>query len=196
MYDAKALAAWAVKYEADPARRAAALEQRYGPLVDDEIARKQLLIDGASCSMTLEVMDQVADAFGEMAVRRLTSLDFTDPFGAGLPTWNGPKQPAQLSPMNPRGVLTVLGLFEKWKEAHAKTRSASTAIGTALRSMSSLPSGARRMRAVQASPYRESRPRLLHDRSHHGLLGADWRKTGARRHWWVTKSSRIEEMPT
>lgn len=126
MYDPKALAAWAVKYETDPAKRTAALEQLYGPLVDDEIARKQLLVDDASRSMTLEVMDQVADAFGEMAVRRLTSLDFTDPFGAGLPTWNGPKQPAQLSTTNPRGVLTVLGLFEKWKEAHAKTRSAST----------------------------------------------------------------------
>ena len=126
MYDPKALAAWAAKYESDPAKRAVALEQLYGPLVDDEIARKQLLVDDKSRGMTLEVMDQAADAFGEMANRRLTSMDFSDPFGAGLPAWEAPKQPTPRTNVTPRGVLTVKNLFDKWKEAHAKTRSAST----------------------------------------------------------------------
>lgn len=126
MYDPKALAAWAVKYETDPAKRAVALEQLYGPLVDGEIARKQILVDETSRGKTLEVMDQAADAFGEMATRRLTSLDFTDPFGAGLPAWNAPT-PATPGPVAaPRGVLTVEKLFAQWKEAHAASRSPST----------------------------------------------------------------------
>lgn len=81
MYGPRALAAWAVKYETDPARRTVALEQLYGRLVD-EVACKQLLVDETSLNLTLEAMDQVADAFVEMANRRLTSLDFADPFGA------------------------------------------------------------------------------------------------------------------
>jgi integrase len=126
MYDPKALAAWTLKYETDPVKRAAALEQLYGALVDDEIARKQVLVDAKSRELTLEVMEQVADAFGEMATRRLNTLDFADPFGAGLPAWTEPK-PAPSRPQGAlRGVLTVQDLFDKWKKAHAKTRSAST----------------------------------------------------------------------
>lgn len=126
MYDPKALAAWAAKYETDPAKRATALEQLYGPLVDDEIARKQLLVDAETRSLTLEAMDTVADAFGDMANRRLNTMDYADPFGAGLPAWNAPKQPAHRPDLAPRSVLTVEKLFETWKDAHAKTRSAST----------------------------------------------------------------------
>lgn len=120
MYDAKALAAWAAKYETNPAKRAAALEQLYGPLVDDEIARKQLLVDENSRNLTLEAMDQVADAFGEMANRRLTSMDYADPFGAGLPAWEAPKE-AKPRPAGPsRNVITVADLFELWKTARVK----------------------------------------------------------------------------
>jgi integrase len=126
MYDSRALAAWSAKYETDPARRAVALDQLYGPLVDDEIARKQVVVDDGSRSKTLEVMDQAADAFGEMAMRRLDSLDHTDPFGAGLPGWTPPQQPAARLPAAPRGVLTVQELFDRWKETHAKTRAAAT----------------------------------------------------------------------
>lgn len=126
MYDPKALAAWALKYETDPAKRAVALEQLYGPLVDGEIARKQILVDETSRGKTLEVMDQAADAFGEMATRRLTSLDFTDPFGAGLPAWNAPTSATPVPVAAPRGVLTVEMLFSKWKEEHALSRSPST----------------------------------------------------------------------
>ena len=127
LYDPKALAAWALKYETDPAKRAMALEQLYGPLVDDEIARKQIIVDETSREKTLEVMDQVADAFGEMATRRLTSLDFADPFGAGLPAWNAPPKQTSAGPaaMVP-GVLTVESLFAKWKKEHATSRSPST----------------------------------------------------------------------
>lgn len=126
LYDPKALAAWALKYETDPAKRATALEQLYGPLVDDEIARNQIVIDETSREKTLEVMDQVADAFGEMATRRLTSLDFADPFGAALPTWHAPKQTSAGPASVVRGVLTVEGLFAKWKKEHATSRSPST----------------------------------------------------------------------
>lgn len=126
MYDPRALAAWAAKYETDPAKRAVALEQLYGPLVDDEIARKQLFVDAESRSLTIEAMDAVADAFGDMANRRLTTMDYADPFGAGLPAWNAPKQPSARPDVTSRSVLTVEKLFEKWKDAHAKTRSAST----------------------------------------------------------------------
>jgi integrase len=126
MYDPKALAAWALKYETDPAKRAVALEQLYGSLVDGEIARKQILVDEPSRSKTLEVMDQVAKAFGEMATRRLTSLDFADPFGAGLPAWNAPTPATPGHVASPRGVLTVEKLFAKWKEAHTASRSPST----------------------------------------------------------------------
>lgn len=126
MYDPRALAAWAAKYETDPAKRAVALEQLYGPLVDDEIARKQLFVDAESRSLTIEAMDTVADAFGDMANRRLTNMDYADPFGAGLPAWNAPKQSSARPHVTPRGVLTVEKLFEKWKDAHARTRSAST----------------------------------------------------------------------
>lgn len=126
MYDSRALAAWAVKYETDPTKRAVALEQLYGPLVDGEIARKQVLVDETSRSKTLEVMDQAADAFGEMATRRLTSLDFSDPFGAGLPAWNAPKPVTPGAVAAPRGVLTMEKLFAKWKEEHATSRSPST----------------------------------------------------------------------
>ncbi len=126
MYDPMALAAWAAKYETDPSKRATALEQLYGPLVDDEIGRKQLLVDAETRSLTLEAMDTVADAFGDMANRRLTTMDYADPFGAGLPAWNAPKQPVPRADVTPRDILTVEKLFEKWKDAHAKTRSAST----------------------------------------------------------------------
>lgn len=126
MYDPKALAAWALKYETDPARRAVALEQLYGRLVDGEIARKQILVDETSRGKTLEVMDQAADAFGEMATRRLTSLDFSDPFGAGLPAWNAPTLATPGPVASPRGVLTMAKLFAKWKEEHATSRSPST----------------------------------------------------------------------
>ena len=46
----------ALKYETDPARRAVALEQLYGRLVDGEIARKQILVDETSRGKTLEVI--------------------------------------------------------------------------------------------------------------------------------------------
>ncbi|PZR85539.1 MAG: hypothetical protein DI537_30685 [Stutzerimonas stutzeri] len=126
MYDAKALAAWAVKYETDPAKRAVALEQLYGPLVDDEIARKQLLVDDNTRKLTLEAMGNIADAFGDMANRRLTGMDYADPFAAGLPAWDAPKPSKPGPDVAPRGVLTVEQLFDKWKQAHVKTRSAST----------------------------------------------------------------------
>lgn len=113
LHDPKALAAWALKYETDPTRRAVALEQLYGLLVDGAIARNQILVDETSRGKTLEVMDQAADAFGEMATRRLTSLDFSAPFGAGLPAWNAPT-PATPGPVAaPRGVLTMEKLFAK-----------------------------------------------------------------------------------
>lgn len=126
MYDAKALAAWAVKYEIDSAKRAVALEQLYGPLVDDEIARKQLLVDDNSRKLTLEAMGHVADAFGDMANRRLTGMDYADPFAAGLPAWEAPKPAKPRPDVAPGGALTVEQLFDKWKEAHAKTRAAAT----------------------------------------------------------------------
>lgn len=126
LYDPKALAAWTLKYETDPAKRAVALEQLYGPLVDGEIARKQILVDETSRGKTLEVMDQAADAFGEMATRRLTSLDFSDPFGAGLPAWNAPTPATPVPVAAPRGVLTMEKLFATWKEEHATSRSPST----------------------------------------------------------------------
>ncbi len=126
LYDSRALAAWALKHETDPAKRAIALESLYGSLVDDQIARKQILVDAFSRDKMLEVMDQAADAFGDLAQRRLTSLDFSDAFGSGLPAWNGQK-PATPSPAATlRGVLTVEKLFAKWKEAHAASRSPST----------------------------------------------------------------------
>jgi len=126
LYDPRALAAWALKHETDPSKRTVALEQLYGRLVDDEIARKQILVDDQTRSKILEVMDQAADAFGDMATRRLTSLDHTDPFGAGLPTWNAPKQMSRSAESVPRDVLTVDMLFGKWKEAHTSSRSPST----------------------------------------------------------------------
>lgn len=126
MYDTRALAAWAAKYETDPTRRAAVLEQLYGPLVDDEIARKQLLVDEETRKLTLEAMDTVADAFADTVNRRLTSMDYTDQFGAGLPAWNAPKQAKPRPDVTSRGVLTVEMLFDKWKEEHATSRSPST----------------------------------------------------------------------
>jgi integrase len=126
MYDSRALAAWALKHETDPSQRAIALEQLYGRLVDDEIARKHILVDDQTRSKILEVMDQAADAFGDMAIRRLTSLDHTDFFAAGLPTWNAPEQATPSATNASRNVLTVEMLFAKWKEAHASSRSLST----------------------------------------------------------------------
>lgn len=126
MYDVSALAAWAVKYETDPAKRGLALEQLYGRLVDDEMSRKHILTDATSRQKTLEVMDQIAHAFGDLAQRRL-AMDFSDPVGASLPAWTPSKLAVTAGGKRASAdTLTVEKLFGLWKDAHATTRSAST----------------------------------------------------------------------
>ena len=127
MYDARALAAWAAKHEPDPVKRRVALELLYGRLVDDEMSRKQIQTDTASRQKTIEATDQMADAFADLAQRRLSSMDFSDPFGDGLPIWTQPKSIVPASGKRVAGdTLAVEKLFGLWKDAHETTRSAST----------------------------------------------------------------------
>jgi integrase len=105
------------------ARKAAAMEERFGPLVDLALAWMGLRLDAQSRVM---VLDEVARAMQEASekIKRNADGDYRrDEVVARFPVWQAPQAKGQEAA--PAGEVTITGLLKAWGEEASNAGKAS-----------------------------------------------------------------------
>ena len=127
MQDPLALHAYALRHGDGILSRDQIVEGAFGEEARRLVAEKQLQVDEKSMQRVAKELANIATAFGDLAMRRLSSADHSDDIGKNLPAWK-PPAPTQGSP-RPKGERepeSVADLYKRWCIYQTDKKAAST----------------------------------------------------------------------
>ncbi len=127
MQDPLALHAYALRHGDGVLSREEIVEAAFGEDARQLVAQKQMQVDETSIRRVAKELVNIAEAFGDLAMRRLSSADHSDEIGKNLPAWKPPVTPVQASgPKGDRELESIADLYKRWCAYQTDKKAAST----------------------------------------------------------------------
>ncbi len=126
MGDPRALDTYALRHGDGVMNRDEFANAVFGAVARQLAADNQMQLDDRTLGRVAKELVDVGKAFGELAVRRLSSADRSDEIGENLPKWTPPSPPGTPSAKGDREPESVADLYKRWCAYQTNKKAAST----------------------------------------------------------------------
>jgi len=127
MQDPRALHTYALRHGDGISTRQQVVDAAFGEEARQLVADNQMQVDEKSLARVANELAKIGEAFGELAMRRLSTADHSDDIGKNLPAWKPPVTPGKASaPKSDREPESVAGLYARWCVYQTNKKAAST----------------------------------------------------------------------